>query len=94
MGDGADSMMDGFAAGREDSKERRAANRANSARILREHDVGFTEYNDGAHLAVRGTVDFWPGTGKWIVRATREEGRGVFALLRRLGVQTNARDLR
>ena len=68
--------------------------RIDSARILREHDVGFVARNGGAHLWVRGTVDFWPGTGKWIVRKTNEKGRGVFGLLRHLGVPTKARDLR
>jgi hypothetical protein len=94
MGDAADDLTDVYALGREESKRRRAAHRDNSARILREHDVGYAVRNDGAHLVVRGTVDFWPGTGLWIVRATREEGRGVFALLRHLGVPTRARDAR
>jgi hypothetical protein len=69
----------------EESKARRAANRENSNRILRENGYDLEERNDGAHLIVStaaGLIDFWPGTGKFIVRATRYEARGVFPLMK------------
>lgn len=96
MGDFGDYWHDAeeYAANREASKARRAANREASAAILRAHDVGFRESNGGAHLIVRGRFDFWPGTGKWRDRETRAEGRGVFPLLRALGVPVPPRGAR
>jgi hypothetical protein len=43
----------------------------------------FEVKNGAAHLIVEteaGKIDFWPGTRKWIVRATRQNGYGVEAL--------------
>lgn len=71
------------------SQERRASNRENSAELLRGRGVPFEEKNDGAHLIVRygGKVaDFWPGTGKYNVRGSGVYKRGVFRLLKELGV--------
>lgn len=70
-------------------QERRASNRENSAHILRHNGVQFEEKNDGAHLIVRHdgkTADFWPGTGKYSVRGTGAYKRGVFSLLKDLGI--------
>jgi len=78
MGD----MGDDFRTWRDDGKRRRARNRENSPRILREHGISFVTRNDGAHLIVMDKVDFWPGTGKWIVRETGRSGRGVYGLIR------------
>jgi hypothetical protein len=71
------------------SRERRAGNRRNSADILRERGVDFVTRNDGAHLIVQfgtATADFWPGTGKYRVRPDGKYLRGVFNLLKDLGV--------
>lgn len=73
------------------SKERRANNRESSAKVLTEHGVKFDSRNDGAHLIVSHngkSVNFWPGTGKWISRhSSLVFGRGVFSLLKFLGVE-------
>ncbi len=67
----------------EASKQRRAANRENSAQLLREHGVPFVSKNSGAHLVIDGGwADFWPGTGLWIIRITKQRERGVFPLIR------------
>jgi hypothetical protein len=69
---------------RESSQDKRAYNRENSNRLLRENGYQFEEKNGAAHLIVqtmRGIVDFWPGTGKFIFRESRLEGRGVFNLM-------------
>lgn len=89
MGDQSEifRMMD------EHARTQRARRRDEAPKILAQHDVGFTAYNSGAHLRVRGTVDLWPGSGIWIIRDTSERGRGIFALLRRLGVATDAKDI-
>ena len=75
---------------RERSQERRAGNRESSAELLRERGIAFEEKNHGAHLIVRhgGKVaDLWPGTGKYRVRGVEQYRRGVFGLLRDLGIE-------
>ena len=70
-------------------QEKRAHNRASSAERLKTEGIAFTEKNLGAHLVVTHnghTVDFWPGTGKWITRDGRfcVKGRGVKNLIKHL----------
>lgn len=74
---------------KKESQQRRAGNRENSAKILEDEGVKFESKNLGAHLIVHGesvTVDFWPGTGKFIVRGGKT-GRGVFSLLKLQGLK-------
>lgn len=74
---------------KDESKQRRAGNRENSAHILTENGISFESKNANAHLIVYGhsiTVDFWPGTGKFIVRGGKT-GRGVFNLLKIKGLR-------
>lgn len=74
----------------QESIERRASNRELSADKLSGLGVQFESKNGGAHLIVKHgglTVDFWPGTGKYIPRKPgAKHGRGVFNLLKLLGV--------
>lgn len=77
-------MGEVFGALREMRREKKADNLASSTALLESRGVAFESKNGGVHLIVRGndlTVDFWPSTGKWIVRGGRE-GRGVFKLMR------------
>lgn len=64
---------------------KRARNRASSPEILEDAGIAYESRNDGAHLVVRSSrgyvVDFWPGTGLWIVRGEQRRGRGVHGLL-------------
>lgn len=88
MGD----MADDFNAMRQESQDRRARNRQSSTQILEHYRVRFSIRNGGAHLIVEhndSKVDFWPGTGKWIPRDYDINGRGVFSLLKYLGVEVN-----
>ena len=72
-----------YTALRHEAQEKRARNREASARILREHGVAFLSRNDGAHLIVAGSFNFWPGTGLWKESGgRRRDGRGVFNLLK------------
>ena len=83
-------MGEMFNAAREAGKARRASNRETSPDILRKRGVGFETKNDGAHLIVRHAdkvADFWPGTGKYNVRGSKSYRRGVFNLLRDIGVK-------
>jgi hypothetical protein len=71
-------------------QEKRGENRDASQQLLQDHGVAFEVKNGGAHLIVKGDgsiVDFWPGTGLWLVRESKPvaRGRGVFNLLKRLG---------
>jgi len=66
------------------SQQKRAANRAAAPNLLTQAGVQFTSNNLGAHLVVVAgafVVDFWPGTGLWIVRGAAARRRGVFGLL-------------
>jgi hypothetical protein len=65
-------------------KEKKAGNRAQSAEILSRSGCVFESKNGGAHLIVLAgadVVDFWPGTGLWIVRSTKQQRRGVRKLV-------------
>lgn len=85
-------INDNFAVMKEQSQVKRSYNRTQSAKLLRDNSVWYDTKNAGAHLIVRHAghiVDFWPGTGKYIVR-NGPEGRGIFNLLRFLGVDIEA----
>ena len=72
-----------------ESQERRASNRSRSAELLKAAGIEFEERNHGAHLIVTHgaqVYDFWPGTGLWTHRATRDTARGVHSLMRAMGV--------
>lgn len=71
-----------------ESAERRENNRASGKRILIEAGAAVTDNSGGVHLVAKfGTtvVDFWPGTGRFRVRGSDVDGRGVFSLLKRVG---------
>ncbi len=74
---------------KEASKKRRKKNRETSLKILTEVDVMINEKNDGAHLIVKtprggSIIDFWPGTGLYIVRKSGLRGRGVRNLIKEI----------
>lgn len=79
---------------KEESRKRRASNRERSTAMLLHLGLEFDAKNDGAHLIIRHngkTVDFWPGTGKFIPRTPKpKHGRGVFNLLQILGIDPKA----
>ena len=64
-------------------QDKRAANRDSSAEVLTREGIAYGSKNMGAHLIVshdNKTVDFWPGTGRWIDRVGRK-GFGVRSLV-------------
>jgi len=85
-------MTANYRAMTEESKSRRRHNREASADVLCSKGIQFQSRNMGAHLIVEyggETVDYWPGTGKWIRRDRScfpYQGRGVFELLKVLRV--------
>ena len=65
-------------------QQKRSDNREASASLLSRAGVVFEPKNHGAHLIVLAgplVVDFWPGTGLWIVRGATERRRGVRKLI-------------
>lgn len=77
-------MGDDFRAMNQQQKEKRADNRQSSTQVLAKAGVVFEAKNMGAHLIVQDsgeTIDFWPGTGLWIVRNNGLRGRGVKSML-------------
>lgn len=74
---------------KEIKKAKKESNLESSTRILEQKGIDFDSCNGGVHLIVRRdgkTVDFWPSTGKWIVRKESRKGRGIFKLLRYLQI--------
>jgi hypothetical protein len=79
-----DDMGDFWRDVRAARRQKRANNRVDSASMLFVAGIKFETKNLGAHLIVHAlglTVDFWPGTGLWIVRNTKLQGRGVQRLI-------------
>ena len=73
----------------EQSKLKRERNTKSSTDVLMNKKVSFVRKNNGAHLVICHfdlMIDFWPATGRWIVRKSPKESRGVFKLLKYLGV--------
>jgi hypothetical protein len=78
-----DDMGDFFRAWDRCKKAKKALNQQWSTEALRLAGIKFESKNFGNHLIVHHdnmVVDFWPSTGKWIVRAGRK-GRGIRKLL-------------
>lgn len=69
---------------RETRKNKRAENRKHSRNLLESKKIPMEVMNEGAHIKIPAGdshIDFWPGTGLWIDRGTRKQGRGVYPLL-------------
>ena len=65
-------------------QDKRRSNLANSTKLLEAAGVAFTSNNEGIHLVIQKdaeTIDYWPSTGLWWIRGTRNKRRGVHRLL-------------
>jgi len=71
---------------KEESKKRKKSNLEKSTQILIDKGIDFKSKNNGVHLIV-GEYNFWPSTGLFIHRRTDNPGRGIYNLLRELGVK-------
>lgn len=79
-----------YKAYREFNQQRRRNNKEKSTHILQVNEVQFESKNGGSHLIVNcgdQLIDYWPGTGLWIPRNSGERHRGVFNLLKYLGIE-------
>lgn len=74
-----------FKARKEASRKKKLSNQDWSTQKLVDEGIAFESKNWGNHLIVEtqnGKVDFWPSTGKFIVRDTGKHGRGIRQLLK------------
>ena len=72
-----------FRALKEDRKKKKEANKQSSTELLTNAGISFESKNGGTHLIVNGgSIDFWPSTGLWIVRANGNRKRGVRKLIK------------
>lgn len=86
-------MVDDFRDLREYRKEKRKRNKTNSTDLLKQHSINFEEKNNGVHLIIHHndkTLDFYPSTGLWRDRENKRQKRGIFPLLRYLGVKVES----
>ena len=63
-------------------KNERYMNTVTYTEMLKQFEIEFESKNYGAHLIVEGKFDFWPSTGLFINRTTKERGRGIFNLFK------------
>jgi len=74
-----------YEAMKEHSKQKKESNKRFSTNELESRDIKFESKNDGYHLIVNHfnkIADFWPYTGKFIIRNNNKKGRGVFNLIK------------
>lgn len=82
-------MCEDFREMRKMSAEKRQSNLEKSTEILRENGVLFKSFNHGYQLQINtksGIVNFYPSTGLYNGVLS---GRGVFNLLKELGIEVN-----
>jgi hypothetical protein len=68
----------------EASKQKRAQNREMSAKILTHVGISYESKNQGAHLILSAgdkVINFWPGTGLWVIRGSKKQHRGIRHLI-------------
>jgi hypothetical protein len=64
-------------------KDKRKSNTEWSTKYLIDNKIQFESKNGGAHLVLED-YDFWPATGLFISKATKQKGRGVKKLVKKI----------
>lgn len=98
--DDDDDMGAMYRAMKQAHANKREENRDNSATLLIKYGIAFDTCNFGAHLMIKlggknttnSIIDFWPGTGRWVVRDKDTRGFGVFGLLAVLNINTDTEE--
>lgn len=83
-------LSEEYALIREIGRQKKLSNMEQSTLLLDRLGIDYESKNNGIHLIVSHDtkiVDFYPSTGKWIVRKVGKSDRGVMNLLRYLGVK-------
>ena len=76
-------LGDDFREWREYKRKRKAEFVATATRVLGKEGVFYTVLDYGTnHFRIENRVDYWPGTGTWIVLETRERGYGLRELIK------------
>lgn len=88
-----DDLGDFYRAWNRCKQAKKELNRKFSTELLTKLNIDFDQHNYGIHLVVYSPtsseiIDFWPSTGKWIVR-NGKTGRGIKNLLRHMNINTN-----
>lgn len=77
-------LGDTFKAWNEEKKAKKLSNAENSLRLLKEKGIEYELLSsNGPHLRI-GDYDFWASTGLFVHRKSKQRGRGIHNLLRRL----------
>lgn len=73
-----------FGAWKVEKKAKKLSNTENNLRILKEKGIEYELLSsNGPHLRI-GDYDFWASTGLFVHRKSKQRGRGIHNLLRRL----------
>lgn len=68
----------------EATRIKKTHNKICSTSILQSMGINIEIKNNGIHIIVDNKIDFWPTTGKYIVRKNQKKGRGVFNMIKEL----------
>jgi len=74
-----------WAAFREAKQKKRRSNLAYSTQQLVTAGIVYEAHNGGIHLVIHTRaeiIDFWPSTGLWWIRGTRNKRRGIVKLIK------------
>lgn len=76
-----------YAALRQIKQEKKRSNLAYSTGQLVRAGIAFESHNNDIHLVVKKgdeTIDYWPSTGLWWIRGSRNKRRGMDKLIRHM----------
>lgn len=79
-------LGEAFAARKEAKREKKAKNMESTVQILEAHGIKYRKLSHYHFRLVDADWDIWPTTGKFQNHKTKEQGRGVFKLLKKLGI--------
>jgi len=68
---------------RQTKQAKKHTNLENSTQMLIAANIPFKRYNNGVHLFVNNSINYWPSTGLWITQ-DKQQGRGIRNLLKYL----------
>lgn len=77
-------MKEYFSMMREEKQKKKVKMSEAFMKAIAESGLHFRIKNGGYHVVIDDRVDCWPTSGRWIVRSTKETGRGIQSLMRRL----------
>lgn len=82
--DSENEIAETFKEIRKNKQQKRIKNKEHSTKTIQRLNVPYELKNDGLHIIItlpKLTIDFWPSTGKWIVRNKPIQSRGIRKLM-------------